>query len=114
MSDRVAVGCTHCGTQYALPKEFLGKKATSKKSGQKFVAQLAVVPPRSVPAAPSSGVLPARPSTAPPRPAPVASKPGDPLDDSVLAWLNGTSEDEALPPAIPSDRPKVVTTAQLC
>src|SRR5438105_15156099 len=100
MSDRVAVGCTHCGTQYALPQEFLGKKATCKKCGQKFVAQLPIVQPRSAPAAAS--VLAPRPTSAPApsHPATTATtKSADPLEDSVLSWLSGTSEDDApLPP----------------
>src|SRR6185503_19915972 len=59
MSDRVAVECSHCKTQYALPSQFLGKKATCKKCGQKFVAQFGVVAPHDV--APA-GILQPRPT----------------------------------------------------
>lgn len=71
MSDRAAVACSHCGHMYALPKEFLGKKATCKSCGQKFIA-LATALPRSTPVgtAPPPAVAPPagvpRPASKPP------------------------------------------------
>lgn len=135
MSDRVAVGCTSCGAQYAMPRQFLGKKATCKKCGHKFIADAlqqpatpaaAAAPPQPVerlaPVATSAlkkDTIAARPFEIPAvtherrKTAPTVES-GLSLDDSVVAWLNNPLDDDesddllgAPPP------PKVITTADM-
>lgn len=79
MSAKVAVSCNHCGHMYALPREFLGKKATCKSCGQKFVAvekQIGPAMPTTAPVA----AKPAASSTA----APAAAQPSKPSPSVVL------------------------------
>lgn len=136
MSDRVAVGCTSCGAQYAMPRQFLGKKASCKKCGQKFIAaelrQTATTtvqsappqrpPDRPTPVATAASIkdtIAARAFEIPAvtidrrKPTPAAEN-GPSLDDSVVAWLNNPLDDDeeadilgAPPP------PKVITTADM-
>lgn len=74
MSDRAAVACTNCGHMYALPREFLGKKANCKACGQKFIAAEKVTPAAAALATAASAVAAAKPTGAtsapPPSPAP--------------------------------------------
>ena len=115
MSDRVAVGCPKCRTLYALPREFLGRRATCKKCAEKFVATPAPRGDGDAPFAVASDAAMRVAAGASERPAfvpaGIGSRPAptsNPLDDSVMDWLNAAPEDET--PA----RPKVVTPADLC
>lgn len=115
MSDRIAVGCPNCQAKYALPREFLGRKAACKKCGTKFIAALpaADVPIMTPAIAARSGSIPAasgavhRPRVDSGSSAVVAA---NPLEDSVLAWLNAADDQ----PPVPAGKPRVVTTAELC
>jgi len=132
MSDRVAVSCSHCGAQYALPSQYLGKAATCKKCGQKFVAQPAKkaataelrdrthvgTPLMATPSAILGGGtgLPPRSEIHPAslKPAAPALSAGATLDDSVVAWLSSDEpEEETVLKPVP-EKPRVLTTGQMC
>lgn len=129
MSDRIAVECSHCHTRYALPGQFLGKKATCKKCGNKFVAnpiaesksladRSGLVTASAVQRTPAATPVPA---PRPKPPAPAAPNPlddsgvpaGASLDDTILAWLNAAPDIPDDAEDIPIPKPRVVTFSEV-
>jgi PHP family Zn ribbon phosphoesterase len=131
MSDRVAVQCGNCSARFAIPAQFVGKRGTCKKCGEKFLAQ-----PVEEAVAEFAGRKTA--SSGPPT-RPIAGRPAAQvqdaidadaierelaenvnrsrgtatdtlLDDTVMGWLNAESDDAV------DDvwAPRVVTTSDLC